>query len=221
MFSFLKRFFGNMVRKVQNLPVEPDQAALQETPPAAASVVARPAEPARAPVIDVETPPAAVFVPAPAFTPEPAAAFAPATITDEFLRGSVFDDDEEEEILPGDKPNLGMVPSIGNPNAYMIGLVGEDQHREAVNSLTEGMPITLQLEPDNPHDPSAIAAVDRYGRVIGYIGHDCWLREAVYGGGSGFSAWVLAVEMGDRGYREVVLEVEPSERPLRERSYQG
>lgn len=205
MFSFLKRFFGNMVRKVQNLPMDPDQATLQETPP---SAVSPPVEPARAPVIAAEAPP-------PVFAP------APATISEDFLRGSIFDDDDEEEVLPGDKPNLGMVPSIGNPNAYMIGLVGEDQHREAVNSLTEGMPITLQLEPDNPHDPSAIAAVERYGRVIGYISHDCWVREAVYGGGSGFSAWVLAVEMGDRGYREVVLEVEPSERPLRERSYQG
>lgn len=213
MFSFLKRFFGNMVRMAQGQPMEPGKTIAPETPaydaPAAETA---PVEAPRAPVAAFEmTPPAPVYAPTPA----------PATISEEFLRGSVFDDDEEEEVLPGDKPNLGMVPSIGNPNAYMIGLVGEDQHREAVNSLTEGMPITLQLEPGNPHDPSAIAAVDRYGRVIGYIGHDCWLREAVYGGGSGFSAWVLAVEMGDRGFREVVLEVEPSERPLRERAYQG
>lgn len=209
MFSFLKRFFGNMVRMAQGQPMEPGKTIAHEYDEPAAQTA--PVE-ARAPVAAFDMAP-----PAPAYAPAPA----PATISEEFLRGSVFDDDDEEEVLPGDKPNLGMVPSIGNPNAYMIGLVGEDQHREAVNSLTEGMPITLQLEPDNPHDPSAIAAVDRYGRVIGYIGHDCWLREAVYGGGSGFSAWVLAVEMGDRGFREVVLEVEPSERALRERSYQG
>ena len=56
--------------------------------------------------------------------------------------------------------------------------------------------------------------------MIGYIAHDSWLREAIYGSGVGFSARVLATEMGSQGYREVVLEVEPSEEPLRERRYQ-
>jgi hypothetical protein len=202
MFSFLKRFFGKMVRKAQAPAMDPIKTIPAES---------LPVDRIAAQTALLEEP---VFV-------APAIPAAPALISEEFLRGSIFDDDEEEEELPGDKANLGMVPSIGNPNAYMIGLVGEEHHREAVNSLTEGMPITLQLEPGNPDDPSAIAAVERYGRVIGYISHDSWLREAVYGGGSGFSAWVLAVEMGDRGYREVVLEVEPSERPLRERAYQG
>jgi hypothetical protein len=118
-----------------------------------------------------------------------------------------------------DDGDFGMVPSVGNPNAYMVGLVGEQDHALAVADLIPGSPIWLQLEADNPHDPSAIAAVDGHGRVIGYIAHDSWLREAVYGSGVGFTARVLAAETGARGFREVVLEVEPSEQELSERRY--
>lgn len=221
MFGFLKRFFQSMMGKAPSSFEESGERLAEQTGPERAGGESLLPE-AMPPVMRVSAIPVEVAPPAPApVLPDPVAAAAPATITDAFLRGSVFDEDEEEEVLPGDKPNLGMVRSIGNPNAYMIGLVGEEDHREAVNDLTEGMAITLELEPGHTQDPSAIAAVDRYGRVIGYVSPDSWLREAVYGGGSGFSAWVLAVEQGDRGYREVVLEVEPSDQPLRERPYLG
>ncbi|WP_206239199.1 hypothetical protein [Novosphingobium terrae] len=126
----------------------------------------------------------------------------------------------DEPLLPGDSETFGMVQSVGNPDAYMIGLIGEQDHASAVQGLRPGLPVSLELEAGNPHDNAAIAAVDLHGRVIGYIAHDSWLREAIYGSGVGFKARVLAVEMGSRGFREVVLEVEPSEEPLRERLYQ-
>ena len=218
MFSFLKRLFGKMVGKGQAPAIEPAETVTTETLPRQDM----PAPRAPAPISPLAGEQAETYwAPPISVAPPPPPAPAEPMISEDFLRGSVFDDEDGEEVLPGDKANLGMVPSIGNPHAYMIGLVGEEFHREAVHDLQEGTPITLELEPGNPPAPSAIAAVDPYGRVIGYVSPDSWLREAVYGGGAGFSAMVLAVEMGDRGYCEVVLEVEPSEEPLRERRYEG
>jgi len=204
MFSFLKRLFG----------IKPEVApkrrvVLPETTPAPV-----------APIADAPISVAPVPV-APAPTEYAARAPEVATISQEALNVVFWDDDVEPVDLPGDRADLGMVPSIGNPNAYMVGLVGEQHHAAAVSALVEGMEVYLQLEPGNPDDPSAIAAVDAHDRVIGYISQDSWLRQAVYGGGSGFNARVLATEVGDRGYREVVLEVEPSEEALGERAYQG
>lgn len=123
-------------------------------------------------------------------------------------------------VLSWDEPAPDMVESPHTSGAYMVGLVGEQLYPVPVAALKPGAPISLELEPDNPDDSSAIAAVDGKGRVVGYIAPDSWLREAVYGGGAGFSARVLAVELGSRGFREVVLDVEASEEPLRERHYQ-
>lgn len=166
--------------------------------------VVSPVQPAPAPIPQQTPPPPPPVVEAP---PAPAPAPAPAPTL-------AFADDEDEG-------GFAMVQSLGNPDAYMIGLVGEEDHAEAVADLRAGMPIWLQLEPGNPHDSSAIAAVDSQARVIGYIAPDSWLREAIYGGGAAFAARVLATDLGERGFREVVLEVEPSEIPLGERRYQG
>jgi hypothetical protein len=119
-----------------------------------------------------------------------------------------------------DEPHAGMVDSPQTPGAYMVGLVGEQHYQAAVAALKPGAAICLELEPDNPQDSSAIAAVDGRGRVVGYIAPESWLREAVYGDGATFSAQVLAVELGSRGFREVVLEIAASEEQLRERHYQ-
>lgn len=185
-------------------PVQPEQA-----PPAPVFTPAPPPPEAELPAVEVAPPP--VFTPPPAPVPEPQPEPAPQPT---MLLGA------DEPLLPGDSESFGMVQSIGNPNAFMIGLTGEQDHQWAISSLREGIPVTLELEADNPHDNAAIAAVDLHGRVIGYIAHDSWLREAIYGSGVGFTARVLATEMGAQGYREVVLEVEPSEEPLRERRYQ-
>lgn len=197
MFGFLKRLFGGFARRDQ----KQDVSAFEPTvaPPAIQPVIPEPVAPQ--PVFF--TPPEPEPVPAPAPFVQPAPQEATLAFADE------------------DDGDFGMVPSVGNPNAYMIGLVGEQDHALAVADLIPGSPIWLQLEPDNPHDPSAIAAVDGHGRVIGYIAHDSWLREAVYGSGVGFTARVLAAETGARGFREVVLEVEPAEEELRERRYRA
>lgn len=224
MFSFLKRFFGKVVQWAQAPAIDAPETTQDDVQSEGSRI-----DTLRRASVLAESQPVefAQFQPEPAviepYIPGPGAhTEAPQpTISEDFLRGSVFDDDDEEEELPGDKANLGMVPSIGNPYAYMIGLVGEQYHAEAVHDLREGTVVTLELEPGNPEDPAAIAAVDPYGRVIGYVSRDSWLREAVYGGGSGFSAKVLAVEEGSRGFAEVVLEVEPSEQPLLERAYEG
>jgi hypothetical protein len=152
-------------------------------------------------------------LPEPVFEPEPVI---PAPFTPE---PPAFDG--PTLAFPAEEPSgYEMIHSVGNPDAYMVGLVGEQDHALAVRDLQPGTPVTLELEPGNPHDPSAIAAVDGHGRVIGYIAQESWLREAVYGAGAGFTARVLAVETGSRGFREVVLEVEPGEHELRERRYQ-
>ena len=154
--------------------------------------------------------PVAPVAPEPVFAPPPVAP-APAPVYAPTLT-----------MPPEEAPSgYDMIHSLGNPDAYMVGLVGEEHHAAAVADLRPGIAIALQLEPGNPHDSSAIAAVDGRGRVIGYIARESWLREAVYGAGAGFVARVLAVEAGSRGFREVVLEVEPDERPLRERRYRG
>jgi hypothetical protein len=204
MFGFLKRLFrGSAPRSAQ-------QAAAPTPAPLAVEPVFEPAaapEPV-APLADT-APLSFESSFAPAHAPAYAPPHAPA-------QGGTLD----MSALDEDAVPAGMVPVPGVPDAYMIGLVGEEDHAEAVEMLEPGMTIWLQLEPDNPHDSSAIAAVDPYGRVIGYIAQDSWLREAVYGGGASFVAQVLAAETGTRGYREVVLMVEPSELALSERRYQ-
>ncbi|HWU01834.1 MAG TPA: HIRAN domain-containing protein [Novosphingobium sp.] len=210
MFAFLKRlFFGAPKETATNAATAP-LTRPQPEPAQQAPAAAAPAEPA------IITPTA--FAPPP-FAPQPFAEAAPAPL---LLPDDDFDEDGEgfAAPLPGDTENFGMVPSPFNPNAYMIGLVGEQNHAAAVAELREGMAVTLELEAGNPHDHSAIAVVDGQGRVIGYVAADSWLRDAIYGAGAGFSASVLAVEMGSRGFREVVLEVEQSDQPLRERMYQ-
>lgn len=191
MFGFLKRLFGGLARRDQTQDVSAFEPII--APPAVQPLIPEPAAPE--PVFFTQPEPE----PAPFVQP----VAPPATLA--------FEDEDDGDF--------GMVPSVGNPNAYMVGLVGEQDHALAVADLVPGSPIWLQLEADNPHDPSAIAAVDGHGRVIGYIAHDSWLREAVYGSGVGFTARVLAAETGARGFREVVLEVEPSEQELSERGY--
>lgn len=191
MLGFLKRLFGFAVKGDKPSSVVPVESVT-------------PAAPAPAPILPEPIAPEPVAPPAP-----PPAPFIPAPFYD-----------EPTLAMPPEEPSgYEMIHSVGNPDAYMVGLVGEEYHAAAVEALQPGVRIVLQLEPDNPEDSSAIAAVDPYGRVIGYIAQESWLREAVYGAGAGFSARVLAVEMGSRGFREVVLEVEPSEQELRERRY--
>jgi hypothetical protein len=227
MFGFLKRLFGIRDKNAETPVFEAPEtiapaapAAVTPEPVIIEPVIVTPIE--AQPVIPQPMPPEPVVIAPPAaeepapeapapepYLPTPVPAPAPAMLLD------------DEPLLPGDTESFGMVQSVGNPNAYMIGLIGEQDHAAAVHGLRPGVPVTLELEADNPHDHAAIAAVDLHGRVIGYVAHDSWLREAIYGSGVGFSARVLAAEVGSRGFREVVLEVEPSEEPLRERRYQA
>lgn len=214
MFDVLKRLW----RRLSKAPALPVASVGLDEP-----LAPTPSTPA-APLAMPEAIPKAAPNPAPVMFPEPVAmplapaappAFAPPPPvplpTTPALDMSLLD----EEPAP-----VGMVPVPGAPGAYMIGLTGEDRYARAVSMLRPGSPIWLQLEPDNPEDSSAIAAVDQFNRVIGYVAPDSWLRDAVYGGGASFAAQVLAAETGSRGYREVVLMVEPSEEALTERRYQ-
>lgn len=228
MFGFLKRLLGirdkNAETPVFKAPETIAPAAVTPEPVIIEPVIVTPIE--AQPVIPQPMPPEPVVMAPPAPEPEPAAPEAPAP--EPYLPTPVAPPPppapamllDDEPLLPGDTESFGMVQSVGNPNAYMIGLIGEQDHAAAVHGLRPGVPVTLELEAGNPHDNAAIAAVDLHGRVIGYVAHDSWLREAIYGSGVGFSARVLAAEVGSRGFREVVLEVEPSEEPLRERRYQ-
>ncbi|WP_068090427.1 hypothetical protein [Novosphingobium rosa] len=232
MFGFLKRLFSGWGKSAETpeeytpepfapSPVAPEPVAVKPVavePVTIEPVIVTPVE--AQPVIPAPMAPEPVVIAQPSpnpAAPEPAAPepYLPEPVAPPptMLLG-------DEPLLPGDTESFGMVQSVGNPDAYMIGLIGEQDHAAAVQGLRPGLPVSLELEADNPHDNAAIAAVDLHGRVIGYVGHDSWLREAIYGSGVGFKARVLAVEMGSRGFREVVLEVEPSEEPLRERRYQ-
>ncbi|MDE1917858.1 MAG: hypothetical protein KGJ57_08255 [Sphingomonadales bacterium] len=119
----------------------------------------------------------------------PGAAFDPALIEDQLVAAPPLAAREAPPAdLPWMKSHADMVESPQRPGAYMVGLVGEEHCPTAVAALKPDALIFLELEPDNPNDSSAIAAVDARGRIIGYIAPDSWLREAIYGGGASFCA---------------------------------
>ncbi|MGX7926488.1 HIRAN domain-containing protein [Tsuneonella sp. HG094] len=100
------------------------------------------------------------------------------------------------------------------PKSYSVGIVGESNYQAAIRNLREGERVFLQPEPDNPHDPRAIAVRDGEGQTIGYIPRDSWLTGAIIDEGKGSRALVERIDGGDRGRPSlgVVLAVELGEK---------
>lgn len=104
---------------------------------------------------------------------------------------------------------------------YMAGLVGEQHHAAAVNRCFVGEPVTLVHEQGNPHDAKALAALSSRGERLGYIARDHWLRRAVMEDGDGCTAVIAGVDLGHRGFREVVLQVRLGGPPVKAVQWSG
>lgn len=100
--------------------------------------------------------------------------------------------------------NIGW--SQPGPPAYTVPLVGEQHYQKAVTACRAGDPVQLLHEPDNPYDSEAIVAVSSAGETLGYVPRDNWLRAAV-SEGKGAMAKVGAVDVGQRGFTEILLDV--------------
>lgn len=82
---------------------------------------------------------------------------------------------------------------------YSVGIVGESNYQSAIRDLREGEKVFLEPEPDNRHDPRAIAVRDGDGETIGYIPRDHWLTGAMLDEGKAARATVEAIFGGERG----------------------
>ncbi len=92
---------------------------------------------------------------------------------------------------------------------YTVHLVGEANYQAAIASLSAGDPVTIQPEPDNPHDPRALRCTDLTGATIGYIERDSWLTRAMIDQNTPVAASVEQIIGGVKGKpsRGVVLTV--------------
>jgi hypothetical protein len=75
------------------------------------------------------------------------------------------------------------------PDDLLIANVAGAVHRPAAlasDDAAPGRPLTLKAEPDNPHDPNAVAVLLASGEVVGYVPRDVAPRVA-----GGWSAVVL------------------------------
>jgi hypothetical protein len=92
---------------------------------------------------------------------------------------------------------------------YTVHLVGESNYQAAIANLSSGDPVTIQHEPDNPHDPRALRCTDVTGATIGYIERDSWLATAIIDRKTAIRAEIEAIIGGKPGKpsRGVVLTV--------------
>lgn len=104
-------------------------------------------------------------------------------------------------------PEIAYIPPPPREYIYKAGLVGEQHHRAAIDRCVTGQTVTLVHETGNPHDSQALAAVSAQGERIGYIARDHWLRRAIFEDGQGCTAVILSRDVGQRGFRQIVLEV--------------
>lgn len=102
---------------------------------------------------------------------------------------------------------------------YSVGLVGERFYQKNVKRAQAGEPVKLFLEPDNPHDPRAIAVADRKGRTLGYVPADNWLQRVIHDEGGGCTAIVKEVVGQGRPEKGIVILVELTGEPIEERAY--
>lgn len=92
---------------------------------------------------------------------------------------------------------------------YTVHLVGEANYQAAIANLSTGDPVTIQPEPDNPHDPRALRCADMTGATIGHIERDSWLTRAMIDQKTPVAASIEQIIGGvkDKPSRGVVLTV--------------
>lgn len=146
-----------------------------------------------------------------------------------FLHGSVYMTVEPCDRLPAGKVHIGAIlgdpgetyaPAECRPRSYPEGIVGESFYQDAIARCRAGDVVKLCLEPDNPHDPLAIAVRTMSGEKIGHIARTSWLRDAIHRDGQGVSAFILSMH-GDPGMRGVVLRVSLDGTPLEKQPYRA
>ncbi|WP_167398611.1 HIRAN domain-containing protein [Blastomonas natatoria] len=93
------------------------------------------------------------------------------------------------------------------PRYLPLAIVGESHYQSAILDLCPLEPVTLVLEPDNPFDSKAIAAIDDRGRTIGYVPADSWVRRALLKEKQACKVRVKQVTGKGRKTQGVVLEV--------------
>ena len=82
---------------------------------------------------------------------------------------------------------------------YPVGLVGERNYQSAIRSSAVGERVQFRHEPENPHDPRAVVALNRSGAVLGYLPRGGWLTSLIIDQGKAPTACIKAINGGGRG----------------------
>ena len=116
------------------------------------------------------------------------------------------DEDELDFIFAhGRWPKASEKPTVG----YPVGLAWENLYADAVARAKPGQHVELHPEPDNPHDPLAIAVLNGDGEHLGYIPRKSFVRKALLEEDQKITAKIWKVEKGKDGNTEIVLDVIP------------
>lgn len=102
---------------------------------------------------------------------------------------------------------------------YPVGIVGEQHYQAAVAGCSPDQSVDVLYELGNPYDELALVVKTKAGKKIGYIAHDCWLRDAIHEEGKSCSARILSINEGDHG-TGVVLDVQVNGEGVGECDYQ-
>ena len=82
-------------------------------------------------------------------------------------------------IVTGGEGETFEMPPMAGPREYKLGLVGESNYPRAIELCEVGEAVALFEEPDNPHDPRAVAAIVQGKGTIGYVPRDSWATRLI------------------------------------------
>ena len=112
------------------------------------------------------------------------------------------------ENVPAPRPPAATSPKARRaPKTYQVSIVGESHYRAAIRRCGIGDDVTLVPEPDNPHDPRAIAVLSERGEKIGYLPRESWLHRALLDEGKACDAIIGFMEKVGGGNIGVCLDV--------------
>jgi len=94
--------------------------------------------------------------------------------------------------------------------SYTVGLVGESKFQSNIKFAQVGDEVSLRLEPDNPHDPSAIAAENGKGQTIGYLPRDSFMHELIIDKHQTVGVHIVSIGEAENGLLGVQITVEKS-----------
>ncbi|WP_430625022.1 HIRAN domain-containing protein [Rhizorhabdus histidinilytica] len=102
---------------------------------------------------------------------------------------------------------------------YHLRLAGVSHYQEALAGCSEGEPVRLFHEPDNPHDQLALRVESRWGELIGYVPRANWLRRAIFQDGRGVAASIAGIGRGAAGFLGAVISIAITDDDIGLRSY--